>query len=220
MGRVIAPPMDYSGAEWLTRPTRETEENTPRLLDLLEIKRGQVVCDFGCGNGFHTLELAQLVGPQGRVDAIDVQPEMLDLLAKRLEARGVTNVSPRLAEPRNARMPRAAYDLVLMVDVYHELANPAGTLRQVADSLKVDGRLVLVEFREEDPGVPIKPLHKMSKPQIDRELSANGFRLVDQYDELPWQHVMAYCGEKASLAATKLQPWQPPHEDGTPNPGP
>ncbi len=209
LGRQIAPPMHFSGAGWLTRATRVQEENPAKLLKSLDLKPGQVVCDFGCGNGYHTLQLAKRVGPQGQVFAIDIQQEMLDLLADRAAPRGLENIKPVLATAEDPGMPPGMFDLVLMVDVYHELSHPPEVLATVRKSLKPEGRLVLVEFREEDPAVPILPLHKMSQAQVLKELPANGFKLVHQYDRLPWQHVLGFARDDSSLPAIELKSWAP-----------
>lgn len=208
MGRVIAQPMDFSGASWLIRATRNKEERPDKLLKALKLKRGQVVCDFGCGNGFYTLEVAKRVGPQGGVYAVDVQPEMLELLAERAGPRGLENVKPVLATADGSGLPAGRFDLVLMIDVYHELSDPVAVLKEVRASLKPEGRLVDVEFREEDPDVPIRPLHKMSQAQVMREIPANGFKLVGQYDGLPWQHVMFFARDDSPLKAHDLRPWK------------
>lgn len=207
MGRIIAPTMHYSHASWLTRPERVREEAPDRLLALLGVKPGQTVCDFGCGNGYHTLKLARQVGPAGRVLAVDIQPEMLDLLRRRSEPRGLTQIEPILATVDDSRLPAAEIDLLLMVDVYHELDQPGGVLAQVRRSLKPRGRLALVEFRGEDPQVPIRPLHKMTKVQVQKELTANGFKLVQQQDELPWQHLLIYARDDSPLPAVDLRRW-------------
>ncbi len=208
MGRLIAPPMHYSGAGWLTRKERVREEHPKKMLKSLKLKPGHVVCDFGCGNGYHTLELARLVGPKGLVYAVDIQQEMLDLLAERATPRGLENIKPVLATAENPGLPPNTFDLVLMVDVYHELSHPPEVLALVRKSLNPDGRLVLVEFREEDPDVPILPLHKMSQPQVLKELGGNGFKLVGQYDELPWQHVLAFARDDSPLPKIELQRWK------------
>jgi len=207
MGRPIAPPMHFSGAGWLVRSTRVEEENPARLLRTLELKPGQVVCDFGCGNGYHTLQLAKRVGPKGQVHATDIQQEMLDLLEERAAPRGLQNIKLVLAGEADAKAPASTFDLVLMVDVYHELSQPAEVLAQVRSSLKPQGRLAIVEFREEDPEVPIRPLHKMSQTQVMKELPANGFKLVGQFDGLPWQHVLFFARDDSPLAAKELIPW-------------
>jgi SAM-dependent methyltransferase len=192
LGRTIAPTMSYSGADWLLRKSRDQEENPAKLWDALHLKAGQVVCDFGCGNGYHTLELAKRVGPTGLVYAVDIQPEMLEMLRKRADARGHRNIRPILATVDDPRLPAKSIDLVLMVDVYHELADPAAVLQAVRKSLRPGGEVALVEFREEDPDVPILPLHKMSKEQVHRELTANKFEFAAEFNGLPWQHLLAY----------------------------
>lgn len=208
MGRTIAPPMSYSGAAWLTRNTREAEENPARLLRALQLREGQTVCDFGCGNGYHTLQLARLIGPKGAVYAVDIQPEMLQLLAERAEPRGLDNVKPVLAQPGDPGLPEGKFDLVLMVDVYHELSDPPAVLAAVRASLKPDGRLAVVEFREEDPDVPILPLHKMSHGQVMREIPANGFKLTGQFDGLPWQHLLFFARDDSPLPQRELVVWK------------
>ncbi len=192
MGRLIARTMHFSGAEWLTREEREDEERCSLLLTNLGLKPGQVVCDMGCGNGFYALPMAQLVGDQGRVIGVDVQAEMLELLRKRMEQSGVQNITPVLGSYHDPRLPDSSCDLILLVDVYHEFSYPERMLLAMRKALKPQGRIALVEYREEDPAVPIKPLHKMSKQQILKEYLPNGFRLVQEFDELPWQHVMFF----------------------------
>ncbi|HMO83481.1 MAG TPA: methyltransferase domain-containing protein [Lacipirellulaceae bacterium] len=209
MGRVIAPPMHYSGADWLMRNSRRREENPTRLLEFLNVQPGQIVCDFGCGNGYHTLPLARRVAPEGSVYAVDIQPEMLELLTSRTEGRGIDNVRTILASPSDPGLPAAIFDLVLMVDVYHELSDPPAVLAAVRTSMKRRGRLAVVEFREEDPAVPIHPLHKMSQEQVMREIPANGFKLVGQFDRLPWQHVLLFARDDSPQPAIELRPWAP-----------
>lgn len=209
LGRTIAPTMHFSGAGWLTRPTRDQEEEPLKLLKSLKIQPGQTICDFGCGNGFHSLQLAKRVGPTGSVHAIDIQPEMLEMLRERAGPRGLANIKPVLATEEESGLVPGTFDMVLMVDVYHELSNPAEILAAVLKSLKPDGRLVLVEFREEDESVPILPLHKMSQPQVVKELEANGFKLVGQFDRLPWQHVLQFARHDSGLPEVALQPWRP-----------
>jgi 2-polyprenyl-3-methyl-5-hydroxy-6-metoxy-1,4-benzoquinol methylase len=209
MGRTIAPTMHFSGAGWLTRPTRDQEEEPLKLLNSLKIKPGQTICDFGCGNGFHSLQLAKRVGPTGAIHAIDIQPEMLEMLRERAGPRGLANIKPVLATEKESGLSPATFDMVLMVDVYHELSNPAEILAAVHKSLKHDGKLVLVEFREEDDAVPILPLHKMSQTQVVKELEANGFKLVGQFDRLPWQHVLQFSRNDSALPKVDLQPWRP-----------
>ena len=192
MGREIAQTMHFAGAPWLTRESRDREEEPAKLMKALGLKPGMVVCDLGCGNGFYTLKLAEAVGAEGKVQAEDIQPEMLDMLKKRNAKAGVKNIEPVLGTVIDPMLPEGKVDLVLLVDVYHEMDHPVEMLAAIRKSLSPKGRFVLVEFRAEDPKVPIKPLHKMSKAQINKELIANGFKLVEQYDELPWQHVMFF----------------------------
>lgn len=209
MGRQIAPTMSASGADWLIRESREQEEQPRLLLAALDLKKGQCVCDFGCGNGYYSLELARRVGAQGTVYAVDIQQEMLDLLTARAEPRSLKNIRPILATTTDPRLPKAKLDLVLMVDVYHELTHPANVLHAVHQSLNKTGRLVLVEFRAEDPEVPILPLHKMSQAQVMKEISANGFKLVSQFDKLPWQHVLLFARGDGPVPVVQLVPWRP-----------
>jgi SAM-dependent methyltransferase len=197
MGREIAPVMSYQGADWLIRESREREEACEKLLKILDLKPGQVVCDMGCGNGYYSLKLAKRVGPKGRVLAVDIQPEMLSLLKKRLEDEKVSNVEPILGTLIDPKLPKGGVDLILLVDVYHEFSHPEHMLQTMRESLKPKGEIVLVEFRLEDPAVPIKLLHKMSKEQIMKELPGNGYRLTRQNDELPWQHVLFFGRDDA-----------------------
>jgi cyclopropane fatty-acyl-phospholipid synthase-like methyltransferase len=191
-GREIADAMHYSGASWLVRESREREEDCTTMLKALSLKPGQTVCDMGCGNGFYTLKLAKLVGEKGQVLAVDIQPEMLSLLDERAKEAKLTNIKPILGTTVDPNLPGGKVDLILCVDVYHEFSNPEAMLAAMRKSLKPGGRVALVEFRAEDSKVPIKPLHKMSKEQILKEWPANGFKLVDQFDKLPWQHLMFF----------------------------
>lgn len=201
MGRKIAPFMSYEGGPWLMRATREKEERASLLLECLEVQPGQSIADFGCGNGFYTFPLAKLVGPKGKVYAVDIQPEMLELLALEAKRHDVGDVVvPQLCTEKEPQLPPASIDLALLVDVYHELTWPEEVLAGLKRALKKDGQIVLVEFRLEDPEVPIKLDHKMSKEQAKKELLHNGFELVREFDELPWQHVLFF---KAARAAEK-----------------
>lgn len=189
-GREIAQTMHYTGAPWLVRESRQREEDCRLLLEALAIEPGQTVCDLGCGNGFYTLELARRVGPRGTVYAVDIQPEMLRMLAERAMMENLRNIRPVLSTPIDPRLPVGEIDVVLCVDVYHEFSHPEAMLAQIRASLADGGRLVLAEFRGEDPAVPIKPLHKMTKAQIRAELEPAGFELAREFDRLPWQHLM------------------------------
>ena len=192
MGREIAQTMHYTGAEWLIRDRREREERCSLMLANLGVKSGMAICDMGCGNGYHTLKLAEMTGKLGYVAGVDVQPQMLMLLRNRTEEAGIENVIPILGSYHNPRLPPASMDLILLVDVYHEFSHPEQMLAAMRKSLKPNGLIVLVEYREEDPEVPIKPKHKMSKAQVDKELTANGFELKKSFDKLPWQHMLFY----------------------------
>jgi ubiquinone/menaquinone biosynthesis C-methylase UbiE len=191
-GREIAQTMHYLGAPWLTRESREREEESSTLLEALKVQPGDVVADIGCGNGFYTLKLAKLVGPNGKVIAVDIQREMLEFLKEAAAAEGITNIDPVLGTVIDPKLPAEKVDLVLLVDVYHEFSHPEQMLSAIRTSLKPTGRVALAEFRAEDPKVPIKPLHKMSKQQILKEFPPNGFKLIEEFDKLPWQHLMFF----------------------------
>jgi ubiquinone/menaquinone biosynthesis C-methylase UbiE len=197
-GRQIAQTMHYLGAPWLTREEREQEEDCETMVKALNVQPGQTVCDMGCGNGFYTLKLAKLVGEQGRVYAVDIQREMLGLLEESAKDENFDNVETVLGTVVDPKLPEASMDLVLLVDVYHEFSHPEQMLAAIRKSLKPNGRVALVEFRGEDPLVPIKPLHKMSKEQIMKEFPPNGFKLVAEFDELPWQHLMFFQRENSA----------------------
>ena len=191
-GREIAQTMHYFGAPWLTRESRQREEDCATMLAQLRLKPGMTVCDMGCGNGFYTLKMAAAVSEPGRVYAVDIQPEMLRLMEARAAEEDLENITSVLGTVVDPKLPENSLDLVLLVDVYHEFSNPEEMLTAIRRCLKPDGVAVLVEFREEDPDVPIKPLHKMSKAQIHKEWGPNGFRLVREFDDLPWQHMMFF----------------------------
>lgn len=192
MGREIAQTMHYTGAPWLVRESRQREEDCRMMLDALGVEPGATVCDMGAGNGFYTLELARMVGPEGLVYAVDIQPEMLRMLSRRAAQEGLGNIRLVLGSPIDPRLPVGEIDLVLCVDVYHEFSHPEAMLARIRESLSEDGKLVLVEFRGEDPAVPIKPLHKMTKAQVRSELEPAGFRVASEFDRLPWQHLLFF----------------------------
>lgn len=192
MGRKIALPMSYHGIPWLNRPERIDEERPDELLEQLELKSGMVVCDMGAGDGYHTFKMAPVLAPNGKVIAVDIQPEMLQALSRRMEQVGVRNIDTILGELWDPRLEADSLDLILMVDVYHEFSHPVHMLDAMHRALKKDGLIALVEYRAEDPTVPIKPDHKMSKAQCKKEYEANGFRLVKEYDNLPQQHVLFF----------------------------
>ncbi|XZE45745.1 class I SAM-dependent methyltransferase [Pirellulaceae bacterium SH467] len=190
MGRRIALPMSYHGIPWLNRPERVDEEKPSEMLEQLKLRDGMVVCDMGSGDGYYTFQMATRVAPTGRVLAVDIQPEMLQALSRRMEDREVRNIDTILGELWDPKLEPETIDVVLMVDVYHEFSHPVQMLAAIRKALKPDGVVALVEFRAEDPTVPIKPEHKMTKAQALKEFKANGFKLVRQYDRLPQQHLL------------------------------
>jgi ubiquinone/menaquinone biosynthesis C-methylase UbiE len=197
--RQPAPVMGVRGADWLIRPERIQEEQPDRMLAALEIKPGSVVADVGAGVGYHAWRLSRIVGPAGKVIAQDIQPEMLALLRRNIAEQKLTNVEVVLGTPSDPRLPAAALDLVLMVDVYHEFSEPVAMMNAMRKALKPGGRLVLVEFRKEDPQVPIQPLHKMSVSDVRSELEPLGFKFEKLLDFLPWQHILIFSNAPAGL---------------------
>lgn len=197
MGRKLAEPMSYRGADWLDRKDRDAKQQPEHVLDVLRVREGMTVADVGAGSGYFSVRIARRVGPRGRVLASDLQPEMLDLLRAKVAQAKLTNVVPVLATAADAKLPRGEVDLVLMVDVYHELPQPAATLAQIRAALRREpgqegGRLALVEYRGEDPNVPIKPEHKTTLAQLQRELGANGFDFRSTDESLPEQRIVVF----------------------------
>lgn len=189
-GRVIAPVMGVGGAGWLERPEREAEEATTAAVRALRLQRGDVVADIGAGSGYYTVRMAAAVGSAGKVYATDIQPGMLDILRRRVARAGVSNVETVLGAADDPKLPADALDLALMVDVYHELEAPQAFVRRLRPALKRTGRLVLLEYRKEDPAIPIRPEHKMSIAEVKAELEPEGFRLDGVIEDLPWQHML------------------------------
>lgn len=192
MGREIAGVMGWQGARWLERLDRDREERSDLLVKRLRLQPGMVIADVGAGTGYYARRLSKAVGPTGRVYAVDVQPEMLRLLASLAQGPEFANIHPVLGAVDDARLPAGEVDLALMVDVYHELEFPYEMLASILRSLKPGGRVVFVEYRAEDESVPIKPLHKMSIAQVRREAAALGLELQDSVGDLPWQHVLIF----------------------------
>jgi len=191
-GRRYALTMGVEGAEWLDRAERDNEEDPDHAIDVLKITKGSTVADIGAGSGYMTVKLAKKVGPDGKVFANDIQPGMLELLTRRLQKSKITNVSAVLGTQDDPRLPLDTIDLVLMVDVYHELSQPQLMLRHIKASLKPTGRLVLLEYRKEDPNIPIKPEHKMSVAEAKLEVEAEGFKLTKTNEDLPRQHILIF----------------------------
>ena len=191
-GRPYAGAMGMQGAPWLVRSEREQEEQPDKALDELKIPKGATVADIGAGVGYMSWRLAKRVGPTGKVYANDIQAPMLEQLQKNMQERHITNVTPVLGEPDDPKLPQGQMDLVLLVDVYHEFMNPQAMLRHIRESLKPDGRLVLLEYRAEDPSVPIMPLHKMTVAQVRAELEPEGFKFDRTIESLPRQHILIF----------------------------
>jgi ubiquinone/menaquinone biosynthesis C-methylase UbiE len=191
MGREISYVMGHLAAGWLERPEREREEKPSALMKNLELAPDAVVADIGAGSGYFTFRLAEKV-PQGKVFAVDIQPEMIALLKRGMRERQLTNVEPLLSEEKDTKLPRGAVDGILLVDAYHEFSYPREMLASMYWALKPGGRVYLLEYRAEDPLVPIKPLHKMSQEQAKKEYAASGFRWLETRDFLPRQHFMIF----------------------------
>jgi protein-L-isoaspartate O-methyltransferase len=191
-GREYAWPMGVAGAPWLERTEREEEEQPTRALEIMNVAPGSTVADIGAGSGYFTARLARLVGPSGRVYATDIQRGMLDLIERRVARDGLGNVTVILGEPSNPKLPAASIDMALMVDVYHELSAPQTVLGHIRQALKPNGRLVLVEYKGEDPAIPILPSHKMTVAQAKLELESEGFVLAKADSSLPRQHVLVF----------------------------
>jgi len=192
MGRDIAGVMGWQGAAWLEREEREREERTDLLVTALQLKPGMVVADIGAGTGYLARRMAPAVMPGGKVLAVDVQPEMVAMLQSTVRQSGLTQIQPLLGAEDDVRLPPSSVDLAIMVDVYHELAFPYEVLGSIVRALKPGAQLVFVEYRAEDPQVPIKALHKMSEVQIKREAAAHALVWDRTVGTLPWQHLVVF----------------------------
>ena len=192
LGREIAHVMGHEAVDWLERANRDAEEKTEQLVEELRVQPGHVVADIGAGSGYFSRRLARKVGARGRVLAVDIQPEMLELLTNQMAGLNITNVQPILGTITDPKLPDAAVDLVLMVDVYHEFDHPYEMMAAIVRSLKPGGRVAFVEFRAEDPDVPIKPLHKMSVAQVRKEMAALPLVWVETIQTLPRQHLIIF----------------------------
>jgi len=191
MGREIAPVMGHMGVDWLERPSREVQELPNRVVHALDLDSSDVVADIGAGTGYFTFRISPYV-PEGRVLAVDIQPEMLDIVQTRMDEMGIANVQPILGTPQNPRLPIDSVDVVLIVDSYHEFSHPYEMMTNIVRGLKPGGRGVLVEYRGEDPTVPIDPLHKMTEAQARVEMEAIGLVWKDTKSILPQQHIMIF----------------------------
>lgn len=192
MGREIARVMGHLGAGWLERPERDREEQPRKLMEAIELKPGDVVADVGAGTGYFSFRMAKKVGPKGKVLAVDIQPEMLNIIRARMKKRKVTNIEPVRGAIADPKLPKGKVDLILMVDVYHEFSQPYEMTVEMIKALKPGGRLVFVEYRKEDPKVPIKEVHKMSKKQVIKEMSVHPVKYVKTIDVLPRQHIIIF----------------------------
>lgn len=191
-GRRFAGVMGAAGADWLDRPERIEEEAPDKALDAMGIRPGSTVADVGAGSGYFTVRLSARVGPTGRVYANDLQPGMLEILGGRLLGMRITNVTLVRGDIDDPKLPVSTLDLALLVDVYHEFSAPQAMLRHLREALKSDGRLVLLEYRKEDPAIPIRPEHKMSVAEAKLEVEAEGFRLAHVDESLPRQHILIF----------------------------
>ena len=191
-GREIAMVMGHQAADWLERPERAEEEKPGLLMEALNVQPGERVADIGAGTGYYTRRLAEKVGPQGAVYAVEIQQEMLDILTNKMVARNFHNVKPVLGTVSDPRLPANTLDLILMVDVYHEFDHPAEMVAAMVAALKPGGRLVFVEFRGEDPQVPIKEVHKMTEAQVKKEMAGFPVHWGQTIETLPWQHVIVF----------------------------
>lgn len=192
LGREIAHVMGHQAADWLERPEREQEEKTDVMIDALKFREGEVVADIGCGSGYISRRIAKKVGATGVVYGVDIQQEMLDLLAKRMAMFRITNVKPIMGEVTDPKLPPESCDTMIMVDVYHEFDQPYEMIGNMVKALKKGGRIVFVEFRKEDPNVPIKEVHKMSVEQVKKEMALQPLEYVETIGVLPIQHIIVF----------------------------
>ncbi len=193
LGREIAQVMGWQGAGWLERPERDKEEDSVKLMQVLNLQQGMIVADIGAGTGYYSRRMAEKIGTSGKVYAVEIQPEMLEVIRKSATLAGLTTIMPVLGQADSVPLPPDSIDLALMVDVYHELTFPKEVLASTILALRPSGRIVFVEYRAEDPLVPIKPLHKMSEAQIMLEAAIHPELLWEHTAKsLPWQHVVVF----------------------------
>ena len=191
MGREIARVMGFQGIGWLERSSREKEENVSTLIQNMKIESNDIIADIGAGSGYHSFRMAPLA-KNGVVYAVDIQSEMLAAINRRIELNKIKNIKTILGNEKSIQLPNNSVDKILMVDVYHEFNFPREMIRSIKNALKPNGKLFLVEYRDEDPRVPIKKIHKMSEKQAEKEMDAAGFKLIENISNLPWQHCMIF----------------------------
>ena len=191
MGREISFVMGHRGMEWLERSTREREERTDLVVKNMDLAKDAVVADIGAGSGYFTFRISRRV-PRGKVLAVDIQQEMLDIIERRKESVGTSNIETVLGTPTDPNLPLNSVDAALLVDAYHEFSDPRDMMTALVDALRPGGRVFLVEYREEDPDVPILPLHKMSEAQVRLEMEAVGLEFVENRSMLPQQHFLVF----------------------------
>jgi tRNA A58 N-methylase Trm61 len=190
--REIAHVMGHLGAGWLERGSREIEEAPTKLINALKLKQGMKVADIGAGSGYFSRRMARRIGEDGLIYAVDIQPEMLEILGANMKKAGLKNFRPILGGEKDPKLPDDSIDLALMVDVYHEFSFPHEMMTAIHKALKPGGRVAFVEYRGEDSWVPIKPLHKMTQAQVKREAEAQGFKWIETLSVLPRQHIILF----------------------------
>lgn len=191
LGREIAHVMGFQGMEWLERPEREKEENSTTLIKNMNIQPGNVIADIGAGSGYHVFKMVEKL-TTGKIFAVDIQPEMLSAMQYRKKELKLENIELVLGDEQTTNLPANSIDKILMVDVYHEFSHPVEMLQSMSQALKKNGEIYLIEYRLEDPSIPIKTIHKMSEEQAVKEFEANGFKLQKNIGNLPWQHCMVF----------------------------
>ena len=192
MGREISQVMGHLAAGWLERPEREREELPNKLIEMLKLKKGDVVADIGVGTGYIARRISPKIGNEGIIYGVEIQQEMLDILDKTMKEEGITNIKGVLGTITDPKLPANSVDLAIMVDVYHEFSHPYEMMQNICSALKVGGRVAFIEYRLEDPTVPIKRLHKMSELQVVKEMTPHPLSWIETLDGLPWQHVIIF----------------------------
>ena len=191
MGREIASVMGFEGMEWLERPERESEENVSTLIKNMSIDSEDIVADIGAGSGYHTFRIA-LKAPKGFIYAIDIQEEMLSEISSRINKGYLKNIAPILGTETNINLIENSVDKILLVDVYHEFKYPYEMMESIKKALRPNGKIFIIEYRGEDPRVPIKKIHKMTEKQVVKEMKAIGLKLEVNMENLPWQHCLIF----------------------------